>query len=106
MNCYFLNNVLEVFMITLRVCVGSACHLKGSYEVIHIFQNLIDSNNFSARVEIKGSFCLGHCSEGVSVNINNGEVMSVTADRAEEFFKKYILGGRNYENNELLCSEL
>lgn len=93
-------------MKTIRVCVGSACHLKGSYEVINIFQNLIDSYFLSESVEIKGSFCLGYCSKGVSVNINNGEVMSVTADTAKEFFKKYIIGGKNYENNELLGSKL
>lgn len=93
-------------MIILRVCVGSACHLKGSYEVISIFQNLIASHFLSESVELKGSFCLGRCGDGVSVNINNGEVMSVTVDTAEEFFEKYILGGNNYENNELLCSKL
>jgi len=93
-------------MIIIRVCVGSACHLKGSYEVINKLQNLIDTNNVSDKVLIKGSFCLGHCSQGVSIKINDSDVKSVSPDTAENFFKQYILGGLKYENNEFLCSKL
>lgn len=27
-------------MLTVEVCIGSACHLKGAYEVVSIFENL------------------------------------------------------------------
>ena len=62
-------------MITIQVCVGSACHLKGSYDVIKSFQKLIEVYNMDKKVELKGAFCLGHCTEGVSVKINEEDTI-------------------------------
>lgn len=76
-------------MTELKICVGSACHLKGSYEVIETLKKLIRSLNISDKVEIKGSFCLGRCTEAVSVELD-GTIYSVAPDNAEEFFYKYV----------------
>jgi len=78
-------------MKTVSVCVGSACHLKGAYEIIDIFQKLIESNGLSDSVLLKGSFCLGKCCSGVSVKVNDGDIMSVTVDDAGNFFEKNLL---------------
>jgi len=78
-------------MKTVSVCVGSACHLKGAYEIIDIFQNLIESNGLSQSVLLKGSFCLGKCCNGVSVKVDEGEIMSVTVEDARNFFEKNLL---------------
>lgn len=79
-------------MTTITVCVGSACHLKGAYDIIDMFQKLIDANSATDSVTLKGSYCLGKCSKGVSVRVDESEVMSVIPDCAEAFFKKYVLG--------------
>lgn len=78
-------------MKTVSVCVGSACHLKGAYEIIDIFQNLIKANGLSESVLLKGSFCLGKCCNGVSVKLDEGEIMSVTVEDARNFFEKNFL---------------
>lgn len=93
-------------MITISVCVGSACHLKGSYDVIKNFQNLIDTCKISDKVELKGSFCLGECSKGVSVKINEDKIYSVLPEEVSAFFKENILGGILNEDYELLSSKL
>ncbi|EJP6473446.1 (2Fe-2S) ferredoxin domain-containing protein [Clostridium sp. FAM 1755] len=77
-------------MLTINICVGSACHLKGSYKVINSIQNFIEKNNVKDKVEIKGSFCLGHCTEGVSVKVKD-QIYSVNEENAEEFFNNVIL---------------
>jgi len=49
-------------MIELKICVGSACHLKGSTEVIDIFQNCIRKKDLTNKVEklkLKQLFALG-----------------------------------------------
>ena len=38
-------------MLTVEVCFGSACHLKGAYEVVSIFENLAKKNNFNNKVK-------------------------------------------------------
>ncbi|HAE62254.1 MAG TPA: hypothetical protein DCG38_07995 [Eubacteriaceae bacterium] len=70
-------------MHTIKVCVGSACHLKGSYEVISIIQQTIKNQNLSHEIELRGSFCLGQCTDGVSVQIDEGDILSITAANAE-----------------------
>lgn len=78
-------------MINVSVCIGSACHVKGSYNVINAFQQIIEEYDLSDKVELKAVFCLGHCSDAVSVKIDDGEVYSVSGLTAKSFFKKEIL---------------
>ncbi|MEW8994517.1 (2Fe-2S) ferredoxin domain-containing protein [Clostridium sp.] len=78
-------------MINVSVCIGSACHVKGSYNVINAFQQSIEEYNLSDKVDLKAVFCLGHCSDAVSVKIDDGEVFSVSGLTAKSFFKKEVL---------------
>ncbi|BDB01653.1 (2Fe-2S) ferredoxin domain-containing protein [Clostridium botulinum] len=79
-------------MLIINICVGSACHLKGSYKVITLLRNFIGKNNLKDKVEIKGSFCLGHCTEGVSVKVED-KIYSVNEENVEEFFNNVVLRG-------------
>ena len=38
-------------MTTIYVCIGSACHLKGSYDIINRLQALIAKQELGERVE-------------------------------------------------------
>ena len=64
-------------MLTVAVCVGSSCHLKGSYEVISKFQALIRKWELQELVELKGVFCMNHCTGAVSVRIDDGPPIAV-----------------------------
>jgi len=77
----------------IQVCIGSACHLKGSYEVIQRFKALIEAQDMEHAVELRSSFCLGECSQAVSVKLNDGPVCSVTPETVDQFFSDQILGG-------------
>jgi len=77
-------------MTELKICVGSACHLKGSNEVIDIFKYCISNRDVMDKVEIKAAFCLGHCTEAVSVCLNN-KIYSVNPDNAEKFFDEFVM---------------
>jgi NADH:ubiquinone oxidoreductase subunit E len=79
-------------MITISVCVGSACHLKGSREVIEGLQRLIKENNVSDMVEIKGAFCVGRCMEAVSVTVNEEGLFSLNESNVDSFFNETIMG--------------
>ena len=37
----------------VNICVGSSCHLKGSYNIIHVFQELINQYHLEDQVELK-----------------------------------------------------
>jgi len=71
----------------IKVCIGSACHLKGSYEVISIFKNYIASHDYDQRIVLKSSFCLGKCSDAVSVQVDNERIFSVSPESAQMFIE-------------------
>jgi len=75
----------------LKVCIGSACHIKGSYNVISAFQQLIEEYGVFNEVELKAVFCLGHCMDAVSVQINEEGTYSVSGESARSFFKEQVL---------------
>lgn len=78
-------------MVAINVCIGSACHIKGSYNVINSLQQLIEEYEVADKVEVVSIFCLGHCTEAVSVRINEGDVKSVSGSTAREFFVSHVL---------------
>ena len=78
-------------MITVSVCVGSSCHIKGAPQIIEKFQQLIASYDLWNRVELKGVFCMERCTQGVTIEIG-GEVFSASdAASAEELFRTMVL---------------
>ena len=91
----------------IKVCVGSSCHLKGSYEVIQALKDILKKYDVEDLVELQASFCLGHCAKGVnvktddisenmmkkaSISTEDGFLLlhNVTKDNAEELFVKEI----------------
>lgn len=75
----------------IEVCIGSACHLKGSYEVIEAMKKMIQGYKLTDLVELKSAFCLGACGDGVSIRINGDKIYSIVPEEAEEFFRTHIL---------------
>lgn len=74
----------------ITVCIGSSCHIKGSRQVVAQLQRLIAENNLGDKVELGGTFCMGHCQQGVCVTVND-DFHSVSPETVEEFFAKAIL---------------
>ena len=78
-------------MVEVSVCIGSSCHLKGSYNVIQTIQQMIEEEKVHDKVEFKASLCMRQCSgNGVAVSVN-GQPYSVSADAARDFFMTTIL---------------
>ena len=75
---------------TITICIGSSCHLKGSREIVHNLESLIEQHNLKNKIELNGSFCMGDCVNGVSVKID-GELFSLKPNKTEEFFEQEIL---------------
>jgi NADH:ubiquinone oxidoreductase subunit E len=79
-------------MLMVQICVGSSCHLKGSPEIVELFQRYIAEYKLEDEVLLSGSFCIGRCNrEGVTIQINDDVHVGVSKDNFKEFFDKYIL---------------
>ena len=76
----------------IYVCVGSSCHLKGSYAIIELMKEHIAKNNLTETVKLSAAFCLGKCaSEGVSVKFDDEVVTGVTPENFKQIFTKYVI---------------
>lgn len=64
----------------IKVCIGSACHLKGSYDVIKNIKEYLEEYDLENMIVLKSAFCLGNCSEAVSVQIDDLNVISMSPD--------------------------
>lgn len=75
----------------LLVCVGSSCHLKGSYHVLQKLKALVQDNKLEEKLELQASFCLGHCADGVCMKLGEELILHATPENVEEIFNTQIL---------------
>jgi NADH:ubiquinone oxidoreductase subunit E len=78
-------------MTSLYVCMGSTCHLKSAQSVVEVFRRKIQEYQLQDGVELKGSFCLGLCSEAVPVKVGETVIHGVTVENASEMFEREVL---------------
>jgi len=76
--------------VIVTVCIGSSCHLKGSREIIQRLEQLLRDKGLKEQVELRGSFCMGECVNGVCVKIDE-KLYSLTPAMTQEFFEKEII---------------
>lgn len=74
----------------IKVCVGSSCHLSGSYDVIEAFKAVLKKYEVEDKVELQASFCMGNCAHGVTVDGGGFLLHDVDAAHVEELFTTEI----------------
>jgi NADH:ubiquinone oxidoreductase subunit E len=80
-----------MFMLEVNVCIGSSCHIKGSYNVIQTFQQIIEEKSLHDRINFKTGFCMKQCQyPGVAVSVS-GVKHHVDCEKAGEFFLTEVL---------------
>ena len=75
---------------TITICIGSSCHLKGAREVVEEIQRQIAERKLEAQINLTGAFCMGNCVNGVSVKLD-GELFSVHPETARDFFENEVM---------------
>ena len=79
-------------MLFVQVCVGSSCHLKGSADIVELFEKAVKDHNIEDEVVLSGSFCIGKCNRvGVTVQVNDDIHVGITRENFKEFFTEHIL---------------
>lgn len=78
-------------MIELYVCMGSACYLKGSTDIIEILKEELQKNNLLGIIHMRGSFCLGPCNQGVVIKVGNRFFKNVSPQNIKSLFENEIM---------------
>ncbi len=76
----------------IQICVGSSCHIKGSAEIVELFEKAIEEHSLQDEITLAGSFCVGKCNRvGVTVQIDDDIHTGVTKEDFKEFFAENVL---------------
>lgn len=59
--------------ITIEICMGSACYLRGNRENAELIKQYIAQNNPSATLTLRGALCHNDCRRGPRLTINGTE---------------------------------
>jgi len=78
-------------MITVTVCVGSSCHIKGARDVINRFNELLKEHGLDKKVMLKGSFCMERCGEGINWQIDDEPLTSNSVEEAVKTFLEMVV---------------
>ena len=75
---------------TVTVCLDSSCHVKGSHFVLEELQKALKERQLEDRVQLAGTFCTGHCQQGVCVFVDE-KLCSVSPETVEQFLQEEVL---------------
>jgi NADH:ubiquinone oxidoreductase subunit E len=76
---------------TVTVCVGSSCHIKGSRQIIVRFNELLKESGLEDTIELQGSFCMERCGEGLNWQIDDQPITSKSVEEAIRTFTEKVL---------------
>jgi NADH:ubiquinone oxidoreductase subunit E len=74
--------------------VGSACHLKGSHDIINYFKEAIQDAGLENEVELKGTFCMDKCTDGANLLVDDEVFHAGSLEDAKTIFETEILQKR------------
>ena len=74
----------------IYVCVGSSCHLKGSYQIIDLMKKALEENGLTDQVNLSAAFCLGKCTHGVTIKVDDEIITGVSPETFPGIFQKYV----------------
>lgn len=79
-------------MITIQICIGSSCHLKGAPEIVRLLQKYIKDNSCEDRIALTGTLCAGRCNrDGVTVTVGDDVYTGVTPEGFDAFWNDKIV---------------
>ncbi|HPO57643.1 MAG TPA: (2Fe-2S) ferredoxin domain-containing protein [Anaerolineaceae bacterium] len=68
----------------LYICMGSACHQLGVYKILPVVQQWLASRKLDDRIELKGTFCLGACQDGMVFMFRSQLITGISHQNVEQ----------------------
>jgi NADH-quinone oxidoreductase subunit G len=77
--------------LTVSVCVGTNCYLKGSYDTLKKLSALAREAGVADQLDFKATFCFEKCKRSPNVQVGDAIHGGVTPDTVEQLFKDTVL---------------
>jgi len=79
-------------VLTVQICVGSSCFLRGAPAVINRMQELVEAHQLAGRLTLKGSFCMEQCTKGgVTMRLGDELLTGIKCEELPHLFETKIL---------------
>jgi len=69
--------------LTLEICFGTSCFLRGAQDLYKDVMNFIRENSLEEKIEFKATFCGKQCKKGPVLNVNGKTLEKCTLDIAK-----------------------
>ncbi len=70
--------------LTVSVCVGTSCYVRGAQDLLHSLIRHIEENNLENAVDVKATFCFEKCDRGPTITVGDTIIEKCTFDKACE----------------------
>jgi NADH-quinone oxidoreductase subunit G len=87
-----LNEAGDTPKVSVQVCVGTSCYLRGSQQLLQSVLKHIDDQKLKADVSVEATFCFEHCDRGPTVSVNDKVLHKCTLKKACEAIDKAMAG--------------
>lgn len=78
--------------IEMQICLGSSCFSRGNKDVVMYIRDYLKKNHLEDKVIFKGARCMGHCSNGPNLRINEDIIEGVSLSRIESILENGLAG--------------
>ncbi len=72
----------------MQICLGSSCFSRGNKEVVMYIKEYLRKNHLDDRIKFNGARCMGLCSNGPNLKINERIIEGVTHSKIEVILEK------------------
>jgi NADH:ubiquinone oxidoreductase subunit E len=74
----------------MHICLGSSCFSRGNKDVVTFIREYLKKNHLDDRVIFKGARCMGNCSNGPNLRINDTLKEGVILSRIEQLLDQEL----------------
>ncbi len=72
----------------MQICLGSSCFSRGNKEVVIFIRDYLKKNHLDDRIVFRGARCMGLCSNGPNMKINERIIENITLSNIESVLEK------------------
>lgn len=74
--------------ITIEVCMGSSCFMRGNAENLKFIESFVASHNIHSKIDLFGSRCKRECDKGPNVVIDGVSYHNIGLNELEEILEE------------------
>jgi NADH-quinone oxidoreductase subunit G len=87
-----LNEAGDTPKVSVQVCVGTSCYLRGSQQLLQSVLKHIEDQKLKSDVSVEATFCFEKCDRGPTVSVNDKVLHKCTLKKACEAIDKAMIG--------------